>query len=548
VLLLAAVVVTSVAAYQAQDAVRSHRRTATRLVRDYGAFGAWTFAQYAAAALHEQAWRILGPIQHRYVHQDLRIPDASLLALYFGRSFDDPTARRHPPSSYFGYMLGSDTMKVVGAPLDGPVRQWVRDTIAVRSRGRSAIDDGETYLYRRIDGAPRLIAFALMPTIAGPIVYGFALDSVDVAALLADVIDQKTLLPPTLAPGVATRDLLGVSVRASDGVQLFGSGTWPRDPAIIAIDHLPAEQGGLEVRAAVRPTMASALIIGGLPRSRLPLISALLLLSLGLAGVAVVQIRRDQALARVRSDFVANVSHELRTPLAQIRLYLETLRLGRFVTDEQREWSLATIDRETQRLARWVENVLHFARAGAQAAPPARASVELSTEVAETVRAFEGIAAARRGRIELTLESGLRAMVDREGMRQVLLNLLDNAVKYGPPGQTVRVRLARAGEAVSIAVEDEGAGVPVAEREAVWEPFRRGASAHARAVGGSGIGLSVVRDIVARHGGRAWVEDVAAGGGARFVVLLPLERERDVIEPTAPEATPRARVAPATLG
>jgi signal transduction histidine kinase len=115
--------------------------------------------------------------------------------------------------------------------------------------------------------------------------------------------------------------------------------------------------------------------------------------------------------------------------------------------------------------------------------------------------------------------------------RQVLLNLLDNAVKYGPVDQTVRVRITEGGgrgaaggrtvgHFIRVAVIDEGPGVPVAERESIWRPFQRGSAARDGA-GGSGIGLTVVKEILDEHGGRAWVED-AGGRGATFVVELPV--------------------------
>jgi signal transduction histidine kinase len=119
-----------------------------------------------------------------------------------------------------------------------------------------------------------------------------------------------------------------------------------------------------------------------------------------------------------------------------------------------------------------------------------------------------------------------------ESFQQVLLNLLDNAMKYGPAGGAVRVTAALApgapgGGRVRVAVEDEGPGVEPAERERIWEPFRRGARAVGSVAVGSGIGLAVVREIVALHEGRAWVED-APNGGARFVVELPGWRDREL--------------------
>ena len=123
-------------------------------------------------------------------------------------------------------------------------------------------------------------------------------------------------------------------------------------------------------------------------------------------------------------------------------------------------------------------------------------------------------------RFETALEPGLVAQLHAESFRQVILNLLDNAVKYGRKGQTVRVTTGVADGRIRIAVEDEGPGVDPAERERIWEPFRRGERAVGSVAVGSGIGLSVVREIVGWHEGAAWVED-APGGGARFVIDLP---------------------------
>jgi signal transduction histidine kinase len=125
--------------------------------------------------------------------------------------------------------------------------------------------------------------------------------------------------------------------------------------------------------------------------------------------------------------------------------------------------------------------------------------------------------------------------------RHVLLNLLDNAVKYGPVGQTVRVRVTCAGsgraplgpeagsrkhpDTIRVAVVDEGPGVPTAERDAIWRPFQRGRAARDGA-GGSGIGLTLVKEIVDEHHGRVWVED-GTNGGATFVVELPVEPTTD---------------------
>ena len=123
------------------------------------------------------------------------------------------------------------------------------------------------------------------------------------------------------------------------------------------------------------------------------------------------------------------------------------------------------------------------------------------------------------------IDESAPALIDAAAYRQIVLNLLENAVRYGPPGQTVTVRVERVTSGARLVVEDEGPGIPIADRERVWAPFVRLTSQH-HASTGTGIGLAVVRDLTTRHGGRAWV-DRAQSGGARFVVELPSE-DRDV--------------------
>jgi signal transduction histidine kinase len=138
-------------------------------------------------------------------------------------------------------------------------------------------------------------------------------------------------------------------------------------------------------------------------------------------------------LGGLRDEFVAGVSHELRTPLAQIRLLAELMRLGKVPTEERKERSLRIIDQEARRLSFLVDSILSFNRA-AELSP---VSTDIAAEVEDIVCGFEPLAAARGVQIATRLEVGLVADVDRGAFRQVLLNLLDNAVRYGPSGQTV---------------------------------------------------------------------------------------------------------------
>jgi signal transduction histidine kinase len=278
--------------------------------------------------------------------------------------------------------------------------------------------------------------------------------------------------------------------------------------------------GGLVLRVGIRPKAAEMLVIGGLPRPRLPVLMGLLLLTTGLIVVALLQLRREAELARLREDFVSGVSHELRTPLAQIRMFTETLLLGRTRSEAERRRSLEIIDKEARRLTHLVENVLRFARSGRKVRRLSLEPTDLMAELHETVEGFVVFADVHGVELRPELQERVMGVVDRGALRQIVVNLLDNAIKYGPAGQQVVVGLALFGDAARVWVDDEGPGIPPAERERVFDPFYRAERDAGSAVAGSGIGLAVVRELARLHGGRSWTEE-APGGGARVAVEIP---------------------------
>jgi signal transduction histidine kinase len=217
---------------------------------------------------------------------------------------------------------------------------------------------------------------------------------------------------------------------------------------------------------------------------------------------------------------VASVSHELRTPLAQIRLFSETLLLGRIRSEAEGRRSLEIIQQESRRLAHLVENVLYFSRGERGASRLSLVPTDLAALAAELIEAFAPLARSGRSTIDLHVRAGVVVPADSGALRQILLNLLDNAVKYGGPERVITVGIDRRDDKAVITVDDQGTGVPADARQRIWEPYSRLAPAAASAVAGTGIGLAVVRDLVTQHGGSVRVED-APGGGARFVVELP---------------------------
>ena len=570
-LLALSIALTGVGIIEATRAVRSQSRVADAVVRDYSRFAVWSYRQHLEDAMALALREILGAVNHGdNLHTSPRIPEARELAHYLpwnAKCGCHRPANGPNPAIFFGFTLGSDTLGLgvnthpvpaegwevdrpmpvamaMPMPMAGrmtagqsmavppggelhiagysaPERRWINDTLTNQVR-RSRGNERFNLVVARHDTATRFFAYTLMPTTRGDtIVYGAEYSHDAVSQALVSVLYDRDLLPRPFTVGKSVVSVLQLQVRDLQGTTIFQPqeiDRWHLD----AIDTLPRALGAMVIRAQVRPAVANDVVIGGLPRSRLPFLLALLGISASLSIVAIGQIRRDVELARLRGDFVSSVSHDLRTPLAQMRLYLETLRLGRFTTEEQRAASIEHVERETTRLTHLVERVLRFSGNG-RSNDGSRIEVDVAAETRRIVEEFRPLAESRRASVVAEVEQVPPIRLSPDALRHVLLNLLDNAVKYGPPGQTVHVNVTADGDTVRIAVTDEGPGVPVAEREAVWAPFRRGRSPGP--VAGSGIGLAIVREVATRHGGSSWIENGTVPGaahGATFVVTLPV--------------------------
>ena len=562
-LLALSIVLTGVGIIEATRAVRSQSRVADAVVRDYSRFAVWSYRQHLEDAMALALREILGAVNHGdNLHTSPRIPEARELAHYLPWN---PKCGCHRPANgpnpaiFFGFTLGSDTLglgvNTHPIPAEGwevdrpmpmampmasrmatgesmpmipsaemriagystPERRWINDTLTRQIR-RGHGNERFNLVVASRDTTARFFAFTLMPTTRGDtIVYGAEYSHDAMSQALVDVLYDRDLLPRPFTVGKSVVSVLQLQLRDARGTTLFQPQEierWHLD----ATDTLPPSLGAMVIRAQVRPAVANDVVIGGLPRSRLPFLLALLGISASLSIVAIGQIRRDVELARLRGDFVSSVSHDLRTPLAQMRLYLETLRLGRFTTEEQRAASIEHVERETTRLTHLVERVLRFSGNG-RSNDGSWVDVDVAAETRRIVEEFRPLAESRRVSVVADVSAVPPVRLSPDALRHVLLNLLDNAVKYGPPGQTVHVRVTPDGDAVRVAVTDEGPGVPVAEREAVWAPFRRGRAPGP--VAGSGIGLAIVREVATRHGGRSWIENGTAQG-ATFVVSLPV--------------------------
>jgi PAS domain S-box-containing protein len=240
---------------------------------------------------------------------------------------------------------------------------------------------------------------------------------------------------------------------------------------------------------------------------------------------AIRDVTEERALETLRDDFVATASHELRTPLTSISGAARTLvRHSASLTPDRREAFLQMIVSETDRLANIVDQILLASRIESGQIEVSVEPVDAS-DVARSVVDAMAHRAPQRIRLLLDLDNGLQPVdCDPDRLRQVLGNLIDNAIKYSPEGGEVRVRLQPNGGAMRFAVHDEGIGFEPSAAEAIFERFRRLGPNLTRGIGGTGLGLYICKELVERMGGRIWAES-QPGEGATFYFELPLARE-----------------------
>ena len=257
-------------------------------------------------------------------------------------------------------------------------------------------------------------------------------------------------------------------------------------------------------------------------RNNYMILAALSLLMAGGVYMAYRNISREMNLARLKSDFVANVSHELRTPLALIRLYAETLELGRLTAKEKYQEYFRIIREESERLSALINNILDFSRIEAGRKEYDFKETNLAELVRSTLESYRFQIEQNGFAFEENIAGDIPPVnVDREAIARSLLNLVNNALKYSKDQKYIGVSLYRANGSVKLEVSDHGIGIAPAEHAKIFEKFYRCGDPLVHNTKGSGLGLSLVRHIAQAHGGNVSVES-APEKGSKFTIALPI--------------------------
>jgi two-component system phosphate regulon sensor histidine kinase PhoR len=247
----------------------------------------------------------------------------------------------------------------------------------------------------------------------------------------------------------------------------------------------------------------------------------------------VTELRR---LEKVRKDFVANVSHELRTPITAIRGYAETLKAGALNDAGSAAKMVDIIHRQSERLSELVEDLLELSRLESRQIQLAEKPVELADAATRALEAVRPRSRARNTTISVHVPTGTFVLGDERAVEQIILNLLDNAVKYTPSNGQVWISAQREGEMVVMRVRDDGQGIEPRHLPRLFERFYRVDKGRSRDMGGTGLGLSIVKHLATAMKGDVSVHSTP-GLGSTFTVTLKMPQPKDFEQPAgAPEA------------
>jgi len=396
---------------------------------------------------------------------------------------------------------------------------WIRNEFKSLSK-----TTGSLYIqtYTSVDGIEYLVVVYQLPggsATGSDILVGFKNELKNLQKLFEWIWKNDELLPGVLPSGQKNEHLMAVMVTTQEGSVLFSSGEPAKE--LISTQAIISEPFSfLNSELAMIQENVPNVLLGGLAGQSNLILFILFMLAAGVSVIAFIQFKKESQLTRMRSDFVSSVSHELRTPVTQIRMFSETLLNGRIHNQNETQQSLQIIEKESRRLTLLISNILDFSKKEKSTFSASPDIIRIDKVIRNTVKAFKPLADSASNRIELNIEP-VTAFMDPAGFRQILINVLDNAVKYGPINQTIRIKLYKFEGTIILSITDEGPGIPKKNHSKVWEPYWRYTEPYNNNVTGSGIGLAIVKEYLDQMDGTAEIRNLPEKG-TEFLLQFPV--------------------------
>ncbi len=346
-------------------------------------------------------------------------------------------------------------------------------------------------------------------------IYGFIVDPEKLRQVLVQSFEKSPLLPKALASGKATNEMIDLSMADHLNRNIIKArNLYPSK--LQAKKKLTTEYNNIfdqyTIMVTINPDAMQQLIIGGLPSNNLPIVILTLLSTLIVFIISLIQIRKEKNLNRLRENFVAEVSHELRTPLTQIRMFAEMLFLNKSRDDIETKKYIEIIHRESLRLNHLIDNILKYSQTNSTKSQELDLPLEpqnIASIIADAVSEIEPIARQKKVVIDTNLIN-FDIPVEYHSIKRIMINLLDNAIKYGPDNQVIIVNTQLNSDPLNfrIQVSDQGPGIPKSELKNIWLPYYRLPIERNKAIAGTGIGLYLIKQLAEKNLAEVWVEPI----------------------------------------
>jgi len=309
--------------------------------------------------------------------------------------------------------------------------------------------------------------------------------------------NSSELLPKVLYDKISNSDEINLSLSVDNQYPVFKKG-YKFDPQNTSYITINDDYGnlfkGYNIKVSFNEKIAEKLIIGGLPNNQLLKLLLLIVLTIFVLIATIIIYRKEQKLTQQRSQFIARVSHELRTPLTQIRMFSETLLLNRVNTESEKEKYLNIIHRESKHLSYLIDNILNMHENDNKNNLVHFDMITVLDEINYVIDNFKSIYKQKHVNFKITIEPEITLSTDKLKFRQIFLNIVDNAIKYGPKYQSININAYQVNSSLIISVCDQGPGIHEKDRKKVWEPYFRLERDEKKAINGTGIGLSITAD------------------------------------------------------